>query len=76
MSFDGERYDAIVPRWCCKVDFTTAMLCCCSQFLVSVVNNPSLCMNNCLHPNYIIESISSVDLYQIKYLCPVACDIG
>ena len=29
-----------------KVDFTTAMLCCCSQFLVYVKNKPSLWMNS------------------------------
>ena len=31
-----------------KVDFTTAILGCCSQFLVKVKNEPSLCMHNCL----------------------------
>ena len=31
-----------------KRGFTTAMLCCCSQFLVKVEDDPSLCMNNCL----------------------------
>ena len=30
-----------------KGDFITSILCCCSQFLVLVKNDPSLCMNNC-----------------------------
>ena len=40
-------------------DLTTAMLHCCSQFLVYVKNDPSLCMNNCL-------SVSQ--LYDREYL--------
>ena len=39
--------------------FTTAMLCCCSQFLVLVKNDHSIYMNNCL-------SISQ--LYDKEYL--------
>ena len=42
-----------------KGDFTTAVLCCCSQFLVSVRNEPSPCMNNCL---------SESQLYHREYL--------
>ena len=34
VSLCGDWYDAIVSRWIFKVDFTTLMLCCCSQFLV------------------------------------------
>ena len=42
-----------------KGDLTTAMLCCCSQFLVYVKNYPSLCMNSCL---------SASQLYDKEYL--------
>ena len=42
-----------------KGDFTTAMLCCCFQFLAQVKNDPSFCMNNCL-PTY--------KLYDKEYL--------
>ena len=42
-----------------KVDSTTAILCCCSQFLVYIKNEPSLCMNNCL---------SKSQLYDREYL--------
>ena len=38
-----------------KGDFTTAMLCCCSQFLVYVKNDPSLCMNNCLSTSQLYD---------------------
>ena len=42
-----------------KGDFTTAMLCCCSQFLVYVKNEPSLCKTSCL---------STSQLYDKEYL--------
>ena len=31
-----------------KGDFTSAMLCCYSLFLLYIKNDPSICMNNCL----------------------------
>ena len=34
VSFDGDWYDVIVPRWYFKGDFTTAMPCHCLQFLL------------------------------------------
>ena len=42
-----------------KGDFTTAMLCSCSQFLMYVKNEPSLCMNSCF---------STSQLYDKDYL--------
>ena len=59
VSFDGDCCDAIKPRWYFKGDFTTAMSCCCSQFLVYIKNKSSHCMNSCL---------SASQLYDKEYL--------
>ena len=40
-----------------KVDLTTAILCCCSQFQVKVKNEPSLCMNNCLSESQLYDRV-------------------
>ena len=55
VSFDGNGIMPLCLGGIFKKYFTTAILCCCSQFLVYVKNEHFFCMNSCLSASQLYD---------------------